>query len=241
MHQEPASRAVAALLRQAIAAGEYRPGERLPSQRVLAQTHGIAMNTAREAYRILAEENLVDRHHGRGVFVTTKKNSTQAMNPQEKAQQLENEIRLLRERVTHLEAHKENQMNSQTIVDPNSAPRGRDPHFVGVDYIVPLALGPNDKQRYRTEAWDLVDGTRAVIVTENGATSLDTAKEKIAAAVTERWGDGAGLIPDIIEDWGDLHSKFESFNGARFFFAPEAQALPIDLDKWAARGLVLPR
>lgn len=70
MSQESASKVLAAKLRHAILAGEYRPGEQLPSRRDLAREHGIAGNTAGEAVRRLAEEGLVHRHHGKGVFVT---------------------------------------------------------------------------------------------------------------------------------------------------------------------------
>jgi GntR family transcriptional regulator len=45
------------------------PGDKLPSERALAQEYGTARNTAREAIRILAEAGLVTAEHGRGVFV----------------------------------------------------------------------------------------------------------------------------------------------------------------------------
>ena len=67
-----ASRQVAAALRAAIESGEFEPGDRLPSERVLASDHGVARNTAREAIRQLAEAGLVTAHHGKGVFVRTK-------------------------------------------------------------------------------------------------------------------------------------------------------------------------
>ncbi|WP_152185465.1 GntR family transcriptional regulator [Segeticoccus rhizosphaerae] len=66
---ETASRQVAAALRSAIGDGSLAPGDRLPSERTLASTHGVARNTAREAVRQLAESGLVTAEHGRGVFV----------------------------------------------------------------------------------------------------------------------------------------------------------------------------
>lgn len=70
--EEPASRRLARLLRDAIASGEISGGDRLPSERALAEEHHVARNTAREAVRLLAEEGLVTAEHGRGVFVRTK-------------------------------------------------------------------------------------------------------------------------------------------------------------------------
>lgn len=70
--QPPPSRRVADELRHAISAGELTAGDRLPSERALAEQHGVARNTAREAVRILADEGLVTAIHGKGVFVRTR-------------------------------------------------------------------------------------------------------------------------------------------------------------------------
>ncbi len=65
----PPSRRIADVLRQAITDGTYGPGDRLPSERVLATEHGTARNTAREAFDLLQREGLVTVEHGRGAFV----------------------------------------------------------------------------------------------------------------------------------------------------------------------------
>src|SRR5918998_3599698 len=65
-------RAIAQDLRDAIARGDYRPGDKLPSERVLASQHQAARNTAREAIAQLRREGLVTAEHGRGVFVREK-------------------------------------------------------------------------------------------------------------------------------------------------------------------------
>lgn len=67
--QQPASRRIANELRSAIERGELSPGDKLPSERALAEQYGAARNTAREAIRLLAEQGLVTAKHGRGVFV----------------------------------------------------------------------------------------------------------------------------------------------------------------------------
>ncbi|MEU9329497.1 GntR family transcriptional regulator [Streptomyces canus] len=66
---QPPSRRIAEDLRRQIESGEWSPGDKLPSERVLAERYGAARNTAREAIRILAEQGLVTAKHGSGVFV----------------------------------------------------------------------------------------------------------------------------------------------------------------------------
>lgn len=65
-------RVIAQDLREAIARGDYQPGDKLPSERTLANEHHSARNTAREAISQLRREGLVTAKHGRGVFVREK-------------------------------------------------------------------------------------------------------------------------------------------------------------------------
>ncbi len=60
---------IAAGLRQAILAGEYRAGEALPPERTLASDLGTNRNTLREAVRRLEEGGLVRARQGQGVRV----------------------------------------------------------------------------------------------------------------------------------------------------------------------------
>jgi GntR family transcriptional repressor for pyruvate dehydrogenase complex len=56
-------------LRSQIVAGELSRGERLPTERELAQRYGVSIPTVREAIRALAATGLVDVRHGSGSFV----------------------------------------------------------------------------------------------------------------------------------------------------------------------------
>jgi DNA-binding transcriptional MocR family regulator len=57
-------------LRDAIDRGVYRPGDRLPTSRQLAQDNGIAIMTVRHAFQVLRDEGLIVGQRGRGIFVT---------------------------------------------------------------------------------------------------------------------------------------------------------------------------
>jgi DNA-binding FadR family transcriptional regulator len=54
-----------------ILAGEYRPGERLPSEKDLAATLDVSRNALREAVRALCLVGVLHVRHGDGTYVTT--------------------------------------------------------------------------------------------------------------------------------------------------------------------------
>lgn len=67
--QTVASKRIADEFAAKIDAGELTPGTKLPSERTLVATYGVARNTVQAAMRLLAEAGMVIAHHGKGVFV----------------------------------------------------------------------------------------------------------------------------------------------------------------------------
>jgi GntR family transcriptional regulator len=61
---------VAAQIRQAIADGEPKPGDRLPPARHLAAVTGVNTNTVLRALRLLRDEGLLELRQGHGIRVT---------------------------------------------------------------------------------------------------------------------------------------------------------------------------
>ncbi|MDR7334005.1 GntR family transcriptional regulator [Roseateles asaccharophilus] len=59
------------LIVAALAAGEWRPGDALPSEAALAQRFGASPGTVRRAMDELAAEHIVERRQGSGTFVPT--------------------------------------------------------------------------------------------------------------------------------------------------------------------------
>ena len=66
----PLHHQVSLALRAAIEAGEWRPGDRLPPERELAERYGCSLITVRRALGDLARERRLERTRGRGTFVT---------------------------------------------------------------------------------------------------------------------------------------------------------------------------
>lgn len=68
----PVFRQIAHHLRASISAGVYRPGDALPSQRVLAVEMVVNPNTVQRAYEALEREGLVTARRGLGLFVSER-------------------------------------------------------------------------------------------------------------------------------------------------------------------------
>lgn len=60
---------VSEAIRQAIASGAFRPGDKLPSEARLTTEHGVSRTVVREAVAALRSEGLLEARQGAGVFV----------------------------------------------------------------------------------------------------------------------------------------------------------------------------
>lgn len=60
---------IAAVIRDAISAGELRPGARISSIRRIAQEAEVAKGSVQNALAVLRDEGLVETRPGRGSFV----------------------------------------------------------------------------------------------------------------------------------------------------------------------------
>src|SRR6478735_7935225 len=59
------------LLTQSLVAGEWKPGEAIPSEMDLATRFQVSQGTVRKAIDALASENIVVRRQGKGTFVAS--------------------------------------------------------------------------------------------------------------------------------------------------------------------------
>jgi GntR family transcriptional regulator len=66
---EPAYAQLVNILRRQIAAGTFRPGDRLPSEAQLCRRYEVSPMTVRRAINILAAQGVVNTAQGRGTFV----------------------------------------------------------------------------------------------------------------------------------------------------------------------------
>jgi len=69
---EPPYRLIAGDLRARIEAGEFRPGDALPSITRLSQEYGVAKTTAQKALRLIVSEGLARGVQGWGTIVSER-------------------------------------------------------------------------------------------------------------------------------------------------------------------------
>ena len=62
---------IRSLLTQSLDAGEWKPGEAIPSEIELAGRYNVSQGTVRKAIDAMAAENIVVRRQGKGTFVAT--------------------------------------------------------------------------------------------------------------------------------------------------------------------------
>ena len=66
---EPAYAQLSRILREQIAAGLFRPGDRLPSESQLCERYGVSPMTVRRVINMLSDQGMVIAEQGRGTFV----------------------------------------------------------------------------------------------------------------------------------------------------------------------------
>jgi GntR family transcriptional regulator len=64
-------RAIYEQLASRLQAGEWLPGDRLPTEEALAEAEGVSLGTVQRALRMLEGDNLVVRRHGSGTYAAS--------------------------------------------------------------------------------------------------------------------------------------------------------------------------
>lgn len=67
----PKYAAVANSILRSVEMGRWKPGDQLPSESELAEKMRVSLGTVQRALKVLTDQGLVLRHHGRGTFVGT--------------------------------------------------------------------------------------------------------------------------------------------------------------------------
>lgn len=74
--QTALSQKIIAQVTDTIVRGELRPGDRMPTERDLAETFGVSRTVIRDAIKILSGRGVLDVKHGVGIFVSGSHDAT---------------------------------------------------------------------------------------------------------------------------------------------------------------------
>ncbi|MEL6693398.1 MAG: GntR family transcriptional regulator [Pseudomonadota bacterium] len=69
---KPRYRQLADQFRGEITSGKYKPGDALPTEMEICDTHKVSRHTARDALRILTDDGLIERRRGAGTVVAAR-------------------------------------------------------------------------------------------------------------------------------------------------------------------------
>lgn len=70
----PIYRQIIDQIRRSVTNGELAIGDQLPSVRALAERLLVNHNTVAKAYQVLVRDGVIESRHGRGVFITKRRN-----------------------------------------------------------------------------------------------------------------------------------------------------------------------
>jgi GntR family transcriptional regulator len=169
-------------LRAAIDDGDLAPGDRLPSERKLAEDYGTARNTAREAVRLLTDEGLVIAEHGRGVFVRLR--------PQV--------IRLGNDRYSH--KYRESGLSPFLLECQRVGKTGRF-EVLSIDRMRP----PADI----AERLGLSTEEESVLRRENVFWADDDPVQRVTTWIPWSIAEGTGLLEEVVPHQYGIHGVFE--------------------------------
>lgn len=69
---KPRYRQLAEMFRAEILSAKYNPGDALPTEMEICETHKVSRHTARDALRILTDDGLIERRRGAGTVVAAR-------------------------------------------------------------------------------------------------------------------------------------------------------------------------
>ncbi len=165
-------------LREAIRAGQLSPGDQLPAETALAERHRKSVPTIREALRLLRDEGLIEKQHGRGNFVRRRRTPVLRTN--------------LRHQWEKSRAREPEQERQQT---------GATEHDTGLqvnDLVFHASYGEAEADKSLAQDFDIPEGTALVERTYRTRYAVETAPFALVTSYLVR--DVVAGNPDLLDD-----------------------------------------
>jgi GntR family transcriptional regulator len=140
---EPPYAQLARLLRERIATGEYRSGDRLPSEAELCDAYQVSPMTVRRAVALLVQEGVAATEQGRGTFVKAPELSAATFDLSDLRRHLEDpgiDVRILQARIVSPSTRVGEKLavdeEARVIGIKRLLTRGEEPIFYHSEYLV---------------------------------------------------------------------------------------------------------
>ncbi|MEK6592753.1 MAG: GntR family transcriptional regulator [Pseudomonadota bacterium] len=152
----PLYREVRRHILQCLAEGEWKPGERLPTESALAERFGVAISTVRAGVGELTAAGVLIRHQGKGTFVARHDLHTQHFRYSNIFNSRREKISTTREIVSMRKVRADRETAELLQLDPKIAPlvhrvacisRSAKAAVGVMELILPVALFPKLQQR----------------------------------------------------------------------------------------------
>ena len=219
---EPPYAQLARSIRESIARGEYRPGDRLPSEAELCAAYGVSPMTVRRAIAELVREDVAVTEHGRGTFVKVPQLGTALFDLTELQQYLADpdiEAHILEARIVSPSARVCEKLEvaegDRVISIKRLLRRGEEPLFYHSEYLVFDPARPLvEAELGVTALQDLFSGAMGADIKYGRLTLHASAfTEAEAAYLGEERGTPAWVLEHLFFDFGERPESWGRFVG----------------------------
>jgi len=219
---EPPYAQLARAIRERIGRGEYRPGDRLPSEAELCAAFSVSPMTVRRAIGELVREDVVTTEHGRGTFVKPPQLAAAAFDLDDLMRYLASpdiEARILEARIVSAGARVAEKLaleeGDRVISIKRLLLRGEEPVFYHSEYLVFDPARPLVEAELATTALqDLFSGAPGSDLKYGRLTLHASAfTEPEAAQLNEEPGALAWVLEHVFFDFDDRPESWGRFVG----------------------------
>lgn len=219
---EPPYAQLARAIRERIARGDYRPGDRLPSEAELCAAFAVSPMTVRRAVTELVRADIVHTEHGRGTFVKPPQLAAAAFDLADLTRYLASadiEARILEARIASAGSRVAEKLavdeGDCVIVIKRLLLRGEEPVFYHSEYLVFDPARPLVEAELATTALqDLFSGASGSDIKYGRLTLHASAfTEREAAQLGEEPGTLAWVLEHLFYDFDDRPESWGRFVG----------------------------
>jgi len=219
---EPPYSQLARLLRERIAEGEYRSGDRLPSEAELCAAYGVSPMTVRRAVTLLVQQGVATTEQGRGTYVKSPEVGAATFDLSDLRRYLADpaiEVRILETRIVtasgRVAAKLELEADARVIAIKRLLMKGDEPVFYHSAYLIFDPARPLVEAELNVTSLQGLFSGAGGSGTKYGRLTLHASslRESEAAHLGEQGGTLAWVLDHLFYDFDDRPESWGRFVG----------------------------